>query len=88
MRLQFFFQTSLAPQAIDRFVFGGLNDPGARRFRNAVSAPLVNGGRERLLRGIFGELKVAELPDESGHDAAPVRAVDCVDSKVGVGKHV
>ena len=84
MRFQFFLQTSLPSQTIDGFVFGGLDDPGARRFGNAVSAPLVNGGGERFLRGVFGELEVAELPDERGHNAAPVRAVDRIDSDVGI----
>jgi hypothetical protein len=88
MCLDFFLQTCLASQAIDGFVFRGLNDPGARGFRNPVGAPLVNGCGERFLRGVFRELEVAELPDQGGHNAAPVRAVDRIDSHVGVWKHV
>ena len=88
MRFQFFFETSLPPQTIDGFMFGGLDDPGARRFGNAVSAPLIDGCGKRLLRGVFGELEVAELADQSGHNAAPVSPVNCIDRDVGVRKHV
>jgi hypothetical protein len=83
-----FFETSLAPQAIDGFVFGGLNDPGARRIGHAFSAPLIDSGGKRLLRGVFSQLEVAKLPDKSGHNAAPIRAVNLIDGRIGVGKHV
>ena len=88
MRFEFFLQASLPSQAIDGFVFRGLDDPGAWRVGNAVSAPLIDGGRERFLRRVFGELEVAELPDQSRDNAAPVRPVDGIDGDVCVGKHV
>jgi hypothetical protein len=28
------------------------------------------------------------LPDQSGHNAAPVRAIDRINGDVGIGKHV
>lgn len=88
MLFQLFLQPSLPSQTIDGFVFGGLNDPRARGFGNAVSAPLIDGGRKRLLRCVFSELEIAELPDQSGDNAAPIRAVDRIDSDICVWKHV
>ena len=58
---EFFLQTRLTPQAVDGFVFGGLDDPGAWRLRDTFSAPLIDGGGEGLLCGVFGEFKIAKL---------------------------
>jgi hypothetical protein len=55
----------LASQAIDDFVLGCLNDPGARRFGNAVSSPLIYGRRKRILGGVLGEFEIAKLTYES-----------------------
>src|SRR5690242_21419752 len=57
--------TTLFRSPIDGFVFGCLDDPGARRVGNAVSAPLVDCGREGILRGVFGELEIAKLTYQS-----------------------
>jgi hypothetical protein len=51
----------LSSQAINGFVFCSLDDPGARRFGNAFSAPLIDGGGEGLLGRIFGEFEIAKL---------------------------
>lgn len=88
MRFDFFFETRLSPETIDGFVFGCLNDPGARRVGHAFSAPLVDRGGERFLRGVFRQFEIAEMTDESGHNAAPVGPVDLIDRNVRVGKHV
>ena len=58
---QFFLQACLPSQAIDGFVFGCLNDPGARRIGNAVRSPLIDGRRKRVLCGIFGQFEIAKL---------------------------
>ena len=58
---EFFLQTCLTSQAIDGLVFGCLDDPGARRFGNAVSSPLIDGCSERFLRCVFGKFKITKL---------------------------
>jgi hypothetical protein len=63
MSFEFFLQASLPPETIDGFVFGCLDDPGARRIGNAFGAPLIDGSGERLLRGVFGEFEIAKLAD-------------------------
>ena len=48
---------------------------------DAVAHPSVGGHRERLLRGLLGEVKVAEEADQSGKDAAPFLAEDLVECR-------
>ena len=50
----------LPANPIDNLVAGSLNDPGGRRFRQALSAPLVDCRCEGLLRGIFGRIKITK----------------------------
>src|SRR5215203_4627308 len=76
IRFEFFFQACLPTQSINGFVFGSLDDPCARRFGNSVAAPLIDGRRERILRGIFGELEIAKLTDQSCNNPAPIRSID------------
>ena len=85
---EFFLQTCLAPQSIDGLVFGCLDDPGARRFGNAVSAPLIDGRGESFLGGVFGKFKITKLAYESCNNATPVRPIHCVNGNIGVRKHV
>jgi hypothetical protein len=40
----------------------------------AVARPALGGDRERLLRGLLGEVEVAEEADERGEDAPPLVA--------------
>ena len=58
---EFFLQACLTSQAIDGFVFRGLDDPGARRIGNAFAAPLADCSGEGFLCGVFGELEIAKL---------------------------
>src|SRR5688572_22528461 len=85
---QFFLQSCLPSQAIDGFVFGCLDDPGARRFRDAVSSPLVDSGCKSVLRRVFSEFEIAKLAYESCNNPAPIRSIDFVYCKIGVRKHV
>src|SRR5215213_540884 len=85
---EFFLKTCLASQAIDGFVFGCLNNPGARRLGNSVSAPLIDGGGEGVLGSVFGKFKITKLTYQSCNNPAPVRSVHCVNSNVRVRKHV
>ena len=41
---------------------------------HAVARPALGGDRERLLRGLLGEVEVAEEADEGSQDAAPLVA--------------
>jgi hypothetical protein len=63
---------------------GGFDDPGTWELRHAGVAPLVDGNREGFLRRLFGQVEIADQPDESGDDAAPVGAIDGVNGRVGI----
>jgi hypothetical protein len=76
-----------APNAVDGLVPRGLDDPGARELRHAGGPPLINGGCKRFLRRVFGDLEIADQPDQRGDDPAPVGAIDCVDRRRGVRGH-
>ena len=64
-----------APQPVDGFVTRGLDDPGAWKLGHAGVAPLVHGSRKRFLSCLFGQIEVAEEPDQRGHDPAPIGSV-------------
>jgi hypothetical protein len=49
--------------------------------RHAVARPALGGHRERFLRGLLGEVEVAEEADERGEDAAPGVAEDLVEDR-------
>ena len=53
--------------------------PGLRR--RAVARPALGGDRERLLRGLLGEVEVAEEADQGGQHAAPLVAEDLLDQR-------
>jgi hypothetical protein len=57
-------QGALAAQSVDRGVAGGPRQPGAGVLRRAVARPACRRDRERLLRGVLGEVEVAEEADE------------------------
>jgi hypothetical protein len=42
--------------------------------RDPVARPALSGDRERLLRGLLGEVEVAEEADEGSEDASPLLA--------------
>jgi hypothetical protein len=44
-----------------------------------VARPALGGDRERLLRGLLGEVEVAEEADQGGEDAAPLLAEDLLE---------
>src|SRR5689334_4718175 len=67
---------ALTADAVDGLVAGRLDDPGAGNIGDSGLAPLVHGGRESFLRALFGQVKVANEPNQRGYDAAPVGAVD------------
>ena len=72
-------ERAVAAQAVDRPVAGGDRQPGAGVGRGAVARPALGGQRERLLRGLLGEVEVAEVADQTGEDAAPLVAEDLLE---------
>ena len=64
-------QRAVAADAIDGSVARGRHEPGARVVRDAVARPALRGDREGLLRGLLGEVEVAEEADQRGEDVAP-----------------
>src|SRR5690242_11357411 len=78
--IQLFLEARLPPDAVDRFMTRGLNNPGARVFRNTGRGPLVHCSGEGFLSGFFGGIEVAENTNQNGHDAAPVRAIESLQS--------
>ena len=51
-----------------------VTQPRAGVGRDAVARPALGRDRERLLRGLLGEVEVAEEADQGGEDAAPLVA--------------
>jgi hypothetical protein len=69
----------ITPEAVDRRVARRADDPGGGIVRQTVSRPALDRGREGLLDGVFGEIEVAEDPDQRGDRPprlAPEQAVD------------
>jgi hypothetical protein len=62
----------LATDAIDRAVAPRGDEPGARVARRSRSRPPLGRNRERLLRGLLGELEVAEEADQARQYVAPL----------------
>jgi hypothetical protein len=46
---------------------------------HAVARPALGGDRKRLLRGLLGEVEVAEEADQRSEDAAPLVPEDLVE---------
>src|SRR3712207_1617780 len=65
-------QGLLAADAVDRPVVRRRHEPRPRAGGDAVARPALGGDREGLLRGLLGEVEVAEEADERSEDAAPV----------------
>jgi hypothetical protein len=64
-------QRPIAADAVDRAVARGGDQPARRVPRDAVARPALRRDRERLLRGLLGEVEVAEEADEGRENAAP-----------------
>ena len=65
----------LAPDPVDGLAVGGGGQPGARVRGDAVGRPTGDGGRERLGRGLLGDVEVAEPPGQVGDHPRPVLVV-------------
>ena len=53
----------------------------------ALARPALGGDRERLLRGLLGEIEVAEEADQGGEDATPLLAEDLLDRMRSTALH-
>ena len=67
---------ALAADAVDGPVAGRGHRARPGVGRHAVARPALRRDRERLLRGLLGEVEVAEEADQAGQDAAPLLAED------------
>src|SRR5438309_1678456 len=64
----------VASHAVDGPAAGRRDQPGAWVGRVPIAGPAVGGDGERLLRGLLGEVEVAEEADEGGDHAPPLVA--------------
>jgi hypothetical protein len=60
----------LPSKPVDRLVAGSVDDPSTGIRRHTGDRPPLQGHDEGLLDGLFGEIDIAEQPDQSGYDAA------------------
>src|SRR6516162_7769628 len=77
LRLDLFCKEGLAPEAVDCPVTRGLYDPGTWELRDAIRRPLLQSGGEGLLSKLFSQIEISQKTDEGGHDATPIRAIQC-----------
>ena len=77
-------QRAVAAEAVDRTVATRRHQPGPRVARCPVAGPALGGRRERLLRGVLGDVDVTAEADERRHDVGPLGAEDISDD---VGEH-
>ena len=70
---------AVAADAVDRAAAARRDQPGGRVVGDPVARPALGRHRERLLRGLLGEVEVAEEADQGRHDAAPLLREDPVD---------
>ncbi len=62
----------------DRFESAGRDQPGARVGGEAIARPLFDGGGERVVHRLLGEIEIAEQADQGGEHAAGIGPVDGV----------
>ena len=72
-------ERAVAAQPVDRAPASRDRDPGARVGRHAVARPGRDGGGERVLHRVLGELEVADVADERGQDLRPLGAEGALD---------
>ena len=87
IRLEFFRECRLPPDAIDGFVPGRLDEPCARVFRDAGQSPLSHSRCKRFLGDFFGKVEVCEEANQRRHDSAPIGSIDVFNRNIGVQEH-
>ncbi len=76
-QLEFLFlvQRSLGPSdAIDRPIAGGREQPRTRAIGETITRPLLGRDGEGFLGNLLGKIEIAEGPDQSGDETAPLRS--------------
>jgi hypothetical protein len=67
-------ERAVSPDAVDRPIAGGRDEPRAGVRRQAIAPPALGRGRKRLLGGFLGEVEVTEEADQGRQDAPPLVA--------------
>ena len=47
----------------------------------------LSAGGKSLLGAFFGQIEVADQPDQGGHDTAPIRSINCFNGCSCVNEH-
>ena len=69
-------ETGAPAQAVDGLEASGRHQPRARIGGHAVARPLLQRRPERVVQRFFGDVEVAEQPDQRGEHAAGVGEID------------
>jgi len=74
-------QRAIAADAIDGTIARRRHQPGAGVRGSPVPRPALGGDREGLLRGLLGEVEVAEEADQGREDVPPLVAEDLLEDR-------
>ena len=89
MAIELLGSAALPSKPVDRLVPRGGRDPGARVVGYAPLGPDLDGGYERLLNRVLGEVEVTEHADQRGRRASGFGPEDAVDELwLGLGQAV
>jgi hypothetical protein len=72
---------AVTPDSVDRPIASRGRQPRARIGGRTGAGPQFGGDRERLLRGLLGEIEVAEEADQVGQDSSPLLAEDLLEQR-------
>jgi hypothetical protein len=79
------FDDLLAAHKIDRAMFCGRHEPGARVVGNAGLRPLFQCGDQRILGKFLGNTNVAYNPRQTGDEPGRFDSPDRVNHAMGIG---
>ena len=72
-------ETGPPANRVDGLKAAGRNEPRPGIGRHAVACPLLHGGGERVVQGLFGQFKIAQQSNERREHAPRLVAVHVVD---------
>jgi hypothetical protein len=78
-------EASLTPQLVDGLPPGGRQQPGAGLLGDTFPGPVLDGFKQRLLHQLFGQVEVAQDPDQRRGQPAGFLAEDRGQRGVGRG---
>src|SRR3954465_13871664 len=84
---QFCGESSPSANAVNSFVAGSLDNPGARKLWYSGDLPLFHRGRKGFLCALFGEVEISAESDQGGEDTSPLGTINCFNSARGIGEH-